>query len=100
MQDDSEVVGSAIGAVRPAPALSSPQAHPSFYPKQLPPRFGLLDDSPERWTTFKAKIDALNRDAPAGTAYKVFWLGRHGQGYRASCLHALCVLEGLTVVCA
>ncbi|EKM51431.1 uncharacterized protein PHACADRAFT_200260 [Phanerochaete carnosa HHB-10118-sp] len=61
VQDDPEAVGSAIGA--------------------LPPRFGLLDDSPNRWVAFKAKIDELNARAPEGTAYKVFWLGRHGQGY-------------------
>ncbi|GJF00616.1 phosphoglycerate mutase-like protein [Phanerochaete sordida] len=61
VQDDPAAVGSAIGA--------------------LPPRFGLLDDSADCWATFKAKIDELNARAPAGTAYKVFWLGRHGQGY-------------------
>ncbi|KIP07162.1 hypothetical protein PHLGIDRAFT_35565 [Phlebiopsis gigantea 11061_1 CR5-6] len=60
IQDDSDVVGSAVGA--------------------LPPRFGLLDDSPDRWAVFKAKIDELNR-AGGGAVYKVFWLGRHGQGY-------------------
>ena len=49
---------------------------------QLPPRFGLLDQSPDRWGTFKSKIIDLNQQSPNGTQYKVFFLGRHGQGYR------------------
>jgi len=47
----------------------------------LPPRFGLLDESPNRWATFTSKINKLNREAPNDTKYKVFFLGRHGQGY-------------------
>jgi len=47
----------------------------------LPPRFGLLDDSPDRWTKFKSEISTLNLEAPSGTLYKVFFLGRHGEGY-------------------
>ncbi|KAL4076312.1 hypothetical protein J3A83DRAFT_4186958 [Scleroderma citrinum] len=45
------------------------------------PRFGLIDDSPERWTKFRASIQQLNADAPSNVQYKVFFLGRHGQGY-------------------
>jgi len=46
----------------------------------LPLRFGLLDDSPRRWDNFRTKVDQLNQES--GTAvYKVFILGRHGQGY-------------------
>jgi len=48
---------------------------------QLPPRFGLLDKSSDCWGTFKSKIIKLNQQAPIGTQYKVFFLGRHGQGY-------------------
>ncbi|TBU47436.1 histidine phosphatase superfamily, partial [Dichomitus squalens] len=59
-QDDPAADGAAIGA--------------------LPPRFGLLDDSPQRWKTFQARIDTLNADAPSGTRYKVFYFSRHGQG--------------------
>ncbi|KAH9948825.1 phosphoglycerate mutase-like protein [Amylocystis lapponica] len=61
-------------------AQDSPDAN-VFNLVAIPPRFGLIDDSPDRWTTFKMKIDALNRAAPEGTTYKVLFLGRHGQGY-------------------
>ncbi|KZP29808.1 phosphoglycerate mutase-like protein [Athelia psychrophila] len=67
------------------------QAVPSFFAQDdplaepddigaLPPRFGLLDDSPDHWSTFKQKISQLNADAKDGAVYKVFYLGRHGQG--------------------
>ncbi|KAI0081465.1 phosphoglycerate mutase-like protein [Panus rudis PR-1116 ss-1] len=60
-QDDPNANSSAIGA--------------------LPPRFGLLDDSAERWQTFRHKLASLNEKAPKGTSYKAFWLGRHGEGW-------------------
>ncbi|KIM58756.1 hypothetical protein SCLCIDRAFT_16671 [Scleroderma citrinum Foug A] len=47
----------------------------------LPPRFGLIDDSPDRWTKFKDSIQQLNEDATTTVQYKVFFLGRHGEGY-------------------
>ncbi|KIM83493.1 hypothetical protein PILCRDRAFT_6923 [Piloderma croceum F 1598] len=47
----------------------------------LPPRFGLLDESADRWATFTSKIVKLNQEAPNGTHFKVFFLGRHGQGH-------------------
>jgi hypothetical protein len=31
----------------------------------------------------KKRLDHLNENAPEGTAYKLIYLGRHGQGYRA-----------------
>ncbi|KIJ69810.1 hypothetical protein HYDPIDRAFT_77920, partial [Hydnomerulius pinastri MD-312] len=46
----------------------------------IPPRFGLVDNSPDRWKTFRTSIDNLNSNAPPDTQYKVFFLGRHGQG--------------------
>ena len=49
---------------------------------QLPSGLGLLDARESRWTDFKAEIDQLNANAPEGTSYKVFFLGRHGQGFR------------------
>lgn len=49
---------------------------------QLPARFGLLDDTADHWSRFEHKIAKLNRDAPDGVSYKVFWIGRHGQGIR------------------
>jgi len=47
----------------------------------IPPRFGLIDDSPERWTKFQDELDKLNAQATGGTKYKVLFVGRHGQGY-------------------
>ena len=49
---------------------------------QIPPRFGLIDSSNDRWPKFEAKIRQLNQDSPIGTTYKHFLLTRHGQGYR------------------
>ncbi|KAI0712526.1 phosphoglycerate mutase-like protein [Earliella scabrosa] len=60
-QDDPNADGAAIGP--------------------LPARFGLLDDSPDRWEKFKSRIDELQKSAPAGTQYKVFFFARHGQGF-------------------
>jgi len=51
--------------------------------RQVPPRFGLNDESNDRWSSFASKIQKLNEDAAPGTAYKFFLLTRHGQGYRA-----------------
>ncbi|KAF9226835.1 phosphoglycerate mutase-like protein [Gyrodon lividus] len=47
----------------------------------IPPRFGLKDDSDDRWQKFKREIERLNSSALATTQYKVIFLGRHGQGY-------------------
>ncbi|KJA15649.1 hypothetical protein HYPSUDRAFT_48179 [Hypholoma sublateritium FD-334 SS-4] len=47
----------------------------------VPPRFGLKDTAPDRWTSFFDRIRNLNKDAPEGTSYKFFLLSRHGQGY-------------------
>ncbi|KAI0755238.1 phosphoglycerate mutase-like protein [Daedaleopsis nitida] len=47
---------------------------------QLPARFGLLDESEDRWAKFQTRIGELNTTAEAGTRYKVFFLSRHGQG--------------------
>ncbi|KIK29101.1 hypothetical protein PISMIDRAFT_517630 [Pisolithus microcarpus 441] len=47
----------------------------------LLPRFGLIDDSPERWNKLMASIQQLNADAPSHVQYKLFFLGRHGEGY-------------------
>ena len=54
---------------------------------QILPRFGLIDESPERWSTFATKIKALNENAEPGVQYKVFFLGRHGQGFRTYSYH-------------
>ncbi|KAG6808658.1 hypothetical protein H0H92_003359 [Tricholoma furcatifolium] len=51
----------------------------------LSPGFGLIDQSPDRWKKFRAEIARLNeiREVPpdVGVSYKVFFFGRHGQGY-------------------
>ncbi|KAF8064321.1 histidine phosphatase superfamily [Lyophyllum atratum] len=47
----------------------------------IPPRFGLLDDSSDRWNKFFAKLEKLNRDGDRRTSYKVFFFARHGQGF-------------------
>ncbi|KAG1892048.1 histidine phosphatase superfamily [Suillus subluteus] len=54
---------------------------PSYGLGELPPRFGLIDRSDSRWKTFRQKIDQLNTSSPAGTQYKVFFVGRHGEGF-------------------
>ncbi|KAG2143629.1 histidine phosphatase superfamily [Suillus clintonianus] len=48
---------------------------------ELPPRFGLIDSSDDRWKTFRQEIDRLNTSSPANTQYKVIFVGRHGQGF-------------------
>jgi hypothetical protein len=42
-----------------------------------------LDTSSERWKNLKKRLDHLNENAPEGTAYKLVYFGRHGEGYRA-----------------
>jgi len=61
VQDDPEVSPQAIGA--------------------LPARFGLKDDSPNRWDDFMLKVSQLNSEAESGIKYKVFFFLRHGEGY-------------------
>jgi hypothetical protein len=48
---------------------------------QLLPRFGLLHRFPT-WEVFKSTIDGLNANADDNVAYKVLFLGRHGEGFR------------------
>ncbi|KAL1706571.1 histidine phosphatase superfamily [Schizophyllum commune] len=47
----------------------------------VPPRFGLKDDSGDRWRKLLSHIHHLNATAEDGALYKLFILGRHGQGY-------------------
>jgi len=59
-----------------------PQADwPPLLEPEIPPRFGLIDNSNDRWAKFEAKIRHLNQESPIGTSYKFFILTRHGQGY-------------------
>ncbi|GAA6010130.1 hypothetical protein JCM11491_005353 [Sporobolomyces phaffii] len=43
--------------------------------------FGLVDTGKERWSRFQTEIDGLNERADEHTAYKVFFVARHGQGW-------------------
>lgn len=43
---------------------------------------GLLDDSPERWAKFRAKMAEMNEELSSKNAeVKVFFFARHGQGW-------------------
>jgi hypothetical protein len=55
----------------------------STHSTQVPPRFGLLDASDTRWVNLSAKLHELNAGDDA-VSYKLFFFGRHGEGYRAS----------------
>ncbi|KAG5645137.1 hypothetical protein DXG03_006854 [Asterophora parasitica] len=56
------------------------QDEPTTRASAIPPRFGLLDDSADRWDKFFAHLAGLDESADRYTSYKVFFLGRHGQG--------------------
>ncbi|BGP52917.1 putative phosphoglycerate mutase pmu1 [Rhodotorula sphaerocarpa] len=43
--------------------------------------FGLIDDGPKRWNHLREEVERLNEEARDGTAIKVFFLGRHGEGW-------------------
>lgn len=58
-----------------------PNTTGSHLREALPARFGLIDDHHERWSKFTASIQQLNVDAPSHVQYKVFFLGRHGEGH-------------------
>jgi broad specificity phosphatase PhoE len=45
----------------------------SSYPSEKP--------KPTQWERFYHHLAALNSDAPPATSYRLFFLGRHGQGY-------------------
>ncbi|KAG6895881.1 hypothetical protein C0992_011802 [Termitomyces sp. T32_za158] len=67
-----------IPAVRAAPIVVVPLKTENL---QVPAHFGLLDDSPDRWSTFFDQIHTLNEEADNSTSYKVFFLSRHGEGF-------------------
>ncbi|KAJ8519522.1 hypothetical protein ONZ45_g3509 [Pleurotus djamor] len=47
----------------------------------IPPSFGLLDTSDDRWDTLFKRIAKLNHHADSKTSFKLFFLGRHGEGF-------------------
>lgn len=77
-------------------AVNSFPCVPSFESKslndQIPPRFGLLDDSTDRWNRFFAEIDKLNKSANNNASFKVLLFGRHGQGFRKTGHFRFCFL--------
>jgi hypothetical protein len=51
---------------------------------QVPPRFGLLDESPDRWANIRKELAKMNAGSGSEkTSYKLLMFGRHGQGYRS-----------------
>jgi hypothetical protein len=66
--------------------------------EQVPARFGLVDNSPDRWKKLRAKIIEINstlqprgeddstvsRDAQSTSECKLLLLVRHGEGFRTS----------------
>ncbi|KAJ8502548.1 hypothetical protein ONZ45_g11657 [Pleurotus djamor] len=46
----------------------------------IPPSFGLLDTSNDRWERLFKQVEELNEKSDEKTAFKLFFLGRHGQG--------------------
>ncbi|KAF9779230.1 phosphoglycerate mutase [Thelephora terrestris] len=61
-------------------AQDDPQADPNAI-GALPDRFGLLDSSPGHWQKFRFNITALNLEGEPEDSVKVFFLGRHGEGF-------------------
>ncbi|KAF7326110.1 Phosphoglycerate mutase-like protein [Mycena kentingensis (nom. inval.)] len=60
------------------------QDDPTISPRKLgavAPRLGLLDRSDDRWPKLLDALTDLNDSATDGSMYKLFFLGRHGQGY-------------------
>ena len=49
--------------------------------EQVPARFGLIDDAPDRWTRLRQIISGLNVTTAKGS-HKLLLLVRHGEGYR------------------
>ncbi|GAA6061935.1 hypothetical protein JCM10212_001503 [Sporobolomyces blumeae] len=60
---------------------SSPSFNTSAPYDLLKHSFGLVDQSKYRWSRFQVEIDRLNAEADRHTAYKVFYVARHGQGW-------------------
>ncbi|KAJ6559824.1 phosphoglycerate mutase-like protein [Mycena capillaripes] len=51
----------------------------AILPYKVPPRLGLIDDSPDRWSSLSARITQLNMTAEKDTAFKLVFFIRHGQ---------------------
>ncbi|KAJ7312643.1 phosphoglycerate mutase [Mycena albidolilacea] len=51
-------------------------------PYKVPPRLGLIDDSPDRWSSLRVRIAQLNMTGEKGTVFKLVFFTRHGQAIR------------------
>ncbi|KAK1219975.1 putative phosphoglycerate mutase pmu1 [Marasmius sp. AFHP31] len=47
----------------------------------IPPRFGLIDSSDNRWINLQEEVKKLNEESPANERYKLIFFGRHGEGF-------------------
>jgi len=61
-------------------AQDDPNADPNAI-GALPDRFGLLDSSPGHWQKFEHNITDLGLRGEPSDSVKVFFLGRHGEGF-------------------
>jgi len=61
-------------------AQDDPNADPNAI-GALPDRFGLLDSSPGHWEKFEHDITNLGLKGGPNDSIKVFFLGRHGEGF-------------------
>lgn len=59
------------------------QSEPSYNSSYdyLDQSFGLIDESDNRWQQLRDEVIRLNDEAEKGTSHKVFFLGRHGEGF-------------------
>ncbi|KAL1406365.1 putative phosphoglycerate mutase pmu1 [Vanrija albida] len=60
---------------------SGPEPKHVAFEELLDKSFGLIDQSPERWQNLRRDVAALQASAEPNVAYKVMFLGRHGQGW-------------------
>jgi hypothetical protein len=75
------------------------QSSPNFNGTSYDPlkhSFGLVDSSKERWSRFQTEVDKLNEESDKHTAYKVFFVARHGQGWHNVSLYVLVSASRIT----
>ncbi|KAL0567180.1 putative phosphoglycerate mutase pmu1 [Marasmius crinis-equi] len=57
------------------------ESNNELFDAQVPPRFGLIDSSDNRWAALQDQIRKLNRDSPSNERHKLVIFARHGQGF-------------------
>lgn len=60
---------------------NGPEPKSVEFEEMLEQSFGIVDRSEDRWHNLKASVKKLQLEAPADVQYKVFFLGRHGEGW-------------------